>query len=191
MTRKVNFAIPFYWLYTTSKGISQPTFSKPDSIQTRVCAVGTWLQVLQVIKQSTVLRSGIMWRMRSHCIFRSAWCSCEAYSYPLFLFFSIPLLFFCLFLWIIWPLLTEGCFCPRDSHTYFCWQSSCAASKLKCLLLRIWSLLFLFCPNAWRIFWLLTEFLLLRLWKVTELKNVGLPCKTGKIIIREKKIIVF
>lgn len=93
MTWKANFGIPLYWLYTTSKGISQPTFSKPDSIQTRVCAVGTWLQVLQVIKQSTMLRSGIMWRMRSHCIFRSAWCSCEACSPSLFIFF-LPSPFF-------------------------------------------------------------------------------------------------
>lgn len=184
MTWKANFGTPLHWLYTTSKGISLPTFSKSDSIQTQ--AVGTWLQVLQVIKQSTILRSGIMWRMRSCCIFRSAWCSYEASTYSLFLFFSFLLLFFCLFLWIIWPMLAEGCFCPRDSHTYFCWQSSCAARKLKCLLLRICSLLFLFCPNAWRIFWLLTQFLLLRLWKLTELKNMSLPCKTGKIIIRKK-----
>lgn len=119
-----------------------------------------------------VLGSGIVWRMRSHCIFRSAWCCMCSLSPPSFL---------SVFLWIIWPVLAEGCFSPRDSLTYFCWQSPCAESKLKCLLLRIYSFLFLFCPNTWRIF-LSTEFLLLCLWKLTDWKNMGLSYRTGNIL---------
>lgn len=129
--------------------------------------------------------------MRSLCIFRSAWCSCEACSHSLFLVFSFPLPFFFFYFCVSFSVnnlasASRRLFSPQGFLHILLLKEFCAASKLTCLLLRICSLLFLFCPNAWRIFWLLTEFLLLCLWKLTELKNMGLPCQTGKIIIRKK-----
>lgn len=67
-----------------------------------------------------------------NCIFRSPLCFFQTYS-TCSIFCSPPS--FCL-LRIVWPVLAKGCSSLRDTHTYFCWQSSYVASKLKCLLLK-------------------------------------------------------
>lgn len=184
MTWKANFGTLLHWLYTTSKGISLPTFSKSDSIQTQ--AVGTWLQVLQVIKQSTILRSGIMWRMRSCCIFRSAWCSYEASSYSLFFIFFLPFPFFLSFSGNNLANACRRLFLPQGfSHilllTEFLCSKEAETSFVKDLLTS-----FSVLPQCLEDLLATHAVLLLRLWKLTELKNMSLSCKTGKIIIRKK-----
>lgn len=181
---EANFGAPLHWLYPTSKGISVPTFSKSDSIQTR--AVGTWLQVLQVIKQRMMLRSGIMWRMRSCCIFRRGWCSYEACSYSLFLFFSFPSPFFLSFSVSNSANACRRLFSPQGfSHilllTEFLCSKEAEMSFVKDLLTS-----FSVLPQCLEDLLATHAVPVVMLMEINRIEKYGVTLQTGKIIIRKK-----
>lgn len=93
VTWKANFGLPSYCLEVLHEKAFHGLPFQNLTVSRAVCVQGVWLQVLQVIKQSTAFRSCSVWRMRSHCIFRSTLCCCEACSCSPFTFFPSPFFF--------------------------------------------------------------------------------------------------